>query len=61
MSKKQTAEYKNQFARKNYDRLEIRIKKGDKEKIQAVAEKSINSFVTEAIKEKYKRDTGLDL
>ena len=43
---------------KSYDRLEIRVKKGEKEVIENHAKvqgKSLNGFVNEAIKEKIER------
>lgn len=46
---------------KTYDRIEIVVPKGQKEKIKAAAEQageSVNSFINEAIKEKIEKDTG---
>ena len=46
---------------KAYDRLEIKVAKGNKAIIKTHAEqqgKSLNGFVTEAIDEKIERDSG---
>lgn len=45
----------SKYNKKSYDRLYILVKKGDKDKIKAVADKnglSLNQFVTMAIDEK---------
>jgi hypothetical protein len=55
---------KNKYRDNNYDRAELALPKGMKVDIKklidsgAVEEKSTNAYITEAIKEKYKRDTG---
>lgn len=44
---------------KAYDRIEITVPKGHKDKIKAVAEQgghSVNSFINEAIQEKMQKD-----
>ena len=58
----QTTQYKNNFIRNNYDRINIPFKKGMKEilnkHIKEYGYKSISSFVNEAVKEKIERDLG---
>ena len=51
--------YKNSFIAKKYDRINLTVPKGDKERIQAHAEarkESVNSFIQRAIKETMERD-----
>ena len=53
--KKATAKYKL----KNYDRIDLFVKKGLKQKIKdfaSVRGKSLNGFINEAINEKMERD-----
>lgn len=48
----------NRYSKKAYDDLRIRVKKGEKEAIQARAEelgKSLNQYVTDLIKEDIKK------
>ena len=48
------------YMKNNYDRIELKVPKGEKEKMQSFAQqqgKSLNAFVNEAIKEKIERDT----
>lgn len=56
---------KNKYRDKNYDRMELAVPKGMKEFIKQAAKEqgysSQNSYVVEAIKEKYSRDTGNEL
>ncbi len=50
----------SKYIKKNYDRIEIKIPKGQKDTIKAFAEKrgeSLNAFISQAIKEKLERDT----
>lgn len=58
--KANTAEYKNKWIAETYDRINLTVPKGEKEKIKAHAEKkdngSINGFVNRAIKETMERD-----
>lgn len=51
----------NKWTNANYDRINLAIPKGQKERIKAVAAaqgKSVNSFVAEAIAEKLERDNS---
>ena len=51
---------KNKYNAKTYDSLRIIVKKGEKDKIKAHAEKhgeSLNGFVNRAIDETIKRDS----
>lgn len=51
----------NKYIAKAYDRIEILVKKGEKEKIKAHAQskgESLNSFVNRAIDETIERDKG---
>lgn len=53
---KTTSEVKDRYNKKNYDQIQIRVKKGDKEAIKHIAEvmgyTSLNKFIVDAI-EKY--------
>lgn len=53
---------KNKYRDKNYDRMELTLPKGMKADIAQLVEEgkasSNNSYVVEAVKEKYARDTG---
>lgn len=55
--------YKNQFIAANYDRINLTVPKGDKEKIKAHAEKhdggSVNGFIQRAIWETMERDEDI--
>lgn len=57
---KTTAAAKNRYNEKAYDRINLTVPKGEKEKIKAHAEKhdggSVNGFIQRAIKETMKRD-----
>ena len=61
ISKKQQA-CVNRYIDKAYDRINLTVKKGEKEKIKAHAEKhdggSVNAFIQRAISETMKRDNG---
>ena len=49
--------YKGEYLKNEYDRLNLTVKKGEREKIKAVADKegqSINEFCLDAIYEKAK-------
>lgn len=56
----QTSEYKNNFIKNNYDRINIPFKKGTKDilnkHIKEYGYKSISFFVNEAVQEKIQRD-----
>lgn len=51
--------YKNDFIAKNYDRINLTVPKGDKEKIAAHADRnceSVNGFINRAIRETIERE-----
>ncbi len=51
----------NKWTNANYDRINIAVKKGRKDVIQAIADtqgKSVNAYVVEAIDEKLERDSS---
>ena len=51
--------YQNEFNKRNYDRIEIKVPKGRKAVIQAAATaagQSVNEFITKAIDERMERD-----
>lgn len=55
---KASGEAVNRYSKKTYDDLRIRVKKGEKEIIQARAkelDKSLNQYVTDLIKEDIKK------
>ncbi|MCL2054091.1 MAG: antitoxin [Oscillospiraceae bacterium] len=55
---KTSAAVKNRYAAKAYDRITTLVKKGEKEKIKAHAEKlgkSLNAYVNDLIKEDIER------
>lgn len=48
------------YNEKTYDRIELKVPKGDKEKIKAAAEQageSVNAFINAAIKERMQKST----
>lgn len=52
--------YKNDWLKKNCDRINLTVPKGKKEKVKAFAKikgDSLNSFIVKAIDEKIERDT----
>ena len=51
---KTSSKVKNAWNNKNYDRITIIVKKGDKEKIQKAAEEKGYKSVNELIKERLK-------
>ncbi|WP_295420261.1 hypothetical protein [uncultured Subdoligranulum sp.] len=56
---KTSAAVKNRYAAKAYDRINLIVKKGQKEIIQAHAQKrneSVNGFINRAIEEAMQRD-----
>ena len=57
---KTSSAVKNRYNSKVYDRINLTVKKGNKEALQAVAEsigiKSVNEFINLAIEEKIKRE-----
>lgn len=49
------------YVRQNYDRIEVKVPKGDKEVLQALAQaqgESLNKFINRAITEQMVRDTA---
>lgn len=57
---KTSAAVKNKWNDKAYDRINLTIPKGDKDKIKAYAEskgKSVNSYINDLIKEDMKKDS----
>lgn len=65
LKKKENEEEKTIYRDKNYDRMELAVPKGMKKIIEETAKEqgfsSKNSYVVEALKEKYKRDTGHEM
>ena len=54
----------NRYNEKNYDRINIAVKKGAKDIIQsaaAVKGETINGYIKSAVKAKIKADTGEDV
>lgn len=59
--KKRKAKWQNDYIAKTYDRINLTVKKGQKEIIKAHAEKtgeSVNGFIERAIFETIERDTS---
>lgn len=55
--------YQNDFIRKHYDRIELRVKKGQKELIKNAASKagqSLNEYVSQAIRERMEKELKLN-
>lgn len=55
---------KNKYRDKNYDRMELSVPKGMKKRIDEICRQrgvSKNSYVVDAVKEKYLRETGEEL
>ena len=54
--------YDNAFIAEKYDRINLTVPKGDKEKIKAHADRhykgSVNKFIQSSIKEQMKRDNA---
>ena len=53
--------YNNQFIQNAYDRINLAVPKGDKDKIKAHAEtqgESVNSFINRAISNQMEQDNG---
>ena len=51
--------YQNEFNKRNYDRIEIKVSKGRKAVIKAAATaagQSVNEFIAKAIDERMERD-----
>lgn len=57
---KTSAKVKNRYNAKAYDRIYLNVKKGEKDRLKAHAEKhgeSLNEFINRAISEQICRDT----
>lgn len=55
---KTSSEVKNRWNAKAYDRIELRVKKGQKDAIKAAADEaglSLNAYIQQAIEEQMKR------
>ena len=55
---------KNKYRDKAYDRMELAVPKGLKAIVETAAEErnlTKNAYIVEAIREKYKRDTGKEI
>ena len=56
---------KNKYRDGNYDRMELAVPKGMKQALRAAAAQagyaSLNSYVVDAVKEKFLRDTGKEM
>ena len=56
---------KNKYKAKNYDRMELAVPKGMKQALRAAAAQagysSFNSYIVDAVKEKFLRDTGQEM
>lgn len=55
------AKWQNDYIQKTYDRINLTVPKGDKEKIKNHADargESVNGFIARAISEQMKRDAG---
>lgn len=56
---------KNKYKAKNYDRMELAVPKGMKQALRAAAAQagytSFNSYIVDAVKEKFLRDTGQEI
>ena len=52
------------YIKNNYDRIEVKVKKGSKALIETAAQannESLNGYVKKAVKTQYKTDTGKDI
>lgn len=56
---------KNKYRGENYDRMELAVPKGMKQALRAAAAQagytSFNSYIVDAVKEKFLRDTGEEM
>ena len=61
-NKQTRTQYKNDYAKNNYDRIALSANKGKKEELKAHCSKygykSVNDFIIQAINEKIERDLG---
>ena len=51
--------YQNEFKKANYERVEIRVKKGERaiiKEIAAAAGQNVSEYINQAIKERMERD-----
>lgn len=55
-------QYKNDYAKNNYDRIALSVNKGKKEELKEHCSKfgykSVNDFINQAVNEKIARDLG---
>lgn len=49
------------YIKKNYDRIEVKVKKGMKEVLENASNESLNAYVKRAIQAQYKSETGKDI
>ncbi len=59
-----STDYKRAFNARNYDRIEITVKKGAKQSLQEAAKdkgESINGYIKNAVQIRYKADTGKEI
>lgn len=59
--KKRKAKWQNDYIARNYDRINLTVKKGGKDELKAHAEKrgeSVNEFINRAITETIERDAS---
>ena len=61
-NKQTRTQYKNDYAKNNYDRIALSVNKGKKEELKVhcskYSYKSVNDFIIQAINEKISRDLG---
>lgn len=61
-NKQTRTQYKNDYAKNNYDRIALSVNKGKKEELKEHCSKygykSVNDFIIQAINEKIARDLG---
>ena len=56
--------YNNEFNSNAYDRINLTVKKGNKNKIKEIAELNggtVNGYIKNAIKKQYKEDAGEEI
>ena len=52
------------YTKNNYDEIKVRVYKGTKQLIEAIAKEqgeSVNGYIKKALQAQYKADTGLDI
>ena len=63
MATKARLEANKKYNAENYDEIKLRVRKGEKEKLQSHAElrgESLNGFIIRAVQETIKRDQATD-